>query len=471
MTWVYPVQPFIAELENMTYRNYYFWLIVRIILLLVNVFLTGSTVILIGKRDILFMPLILFIILIVQVVDFIYFTTRTNREIARFITHLNHQDLSEKFDEKSIGQPFKKLYRAFNKMIGQMDKIILEKEAQYGYLQQIVRHITIGIISVKENHEIVLINEPAKVLLGIKEKTNWSEIRRKNPEFVSKIDRIKGKGSRLIEIKIDNELRHLSVNLSTLVLMGKTFRIITFQDIRNVIEQKEIEAWHKLIQILRHEIMNSVTPIASMTDTIVMLVEDQLGHAKKLNDIQEKDIEDIRESIKTIRERSEGLYKFVENYRDLTKIPPPKIESIRIQQLFESIKRMMHSDLQQYGIQLITEIKNKDLTIRADQSLIEQVLINLISNSIHALEKTEYPEIRLLAEKNQNAQIIRVTDNGIGIEEKNLEEAFVPFYTTKDDGSGIGLSISRQIMHLHGGYITADSDPGNKTEFCLIFPV
>jgi len=453
----------------MIYKYYHIWLILRIILLLVNIFFCGTAILMIGERDIFFLPLILVIVLVLQVFDFILYLNRSNREIARFINNLSHQDLSEKFETKSLGPPFKKLYKSLNNVVAELEKIKLEKEAQFNYLQIILSSIKIAIISVRDDDTITLVNDSAKDLLGIEENSSWLKVREQHPGLVAEIDQIKGRSNKLIEVDIDMGLKHLSVNVSLVVILGSRYRIITIQDIRSEIEQKEIESWHKLIQILRHEIRNSVTPIASMTETIVMLVEDQLGGAKKPSDLSEQDMEDIHSSIHTVHDRSERLYQFVEKYRSLTRIPPPIIEKISPGAIVKNIGELFRPELHEKGIQYQVEIKDDLIKINADPSLIEQVLINLVKNSIYALGGKENGVIRIDTRETKYHTYLCIEDNGSGFDPSQALDIFLPFFTTKDDGLGVGLSLSRQIMNLHGGTLTAESNPGEKTIFSLVF--
>ena len=453
----------------MIYKYYHIWLILRIVLLLVNVFLTGMTFLMIGDRDLFFLPMILAIILVLQVFDFILFTNRTNREIARFINSLSHQDLSEKFDTGSLGPPFKKLYQSLNGVVAELEKIKLEKEAQFNYLKTILGSIKIGIISVRADNAIVIANDAARELLGIQENSSWDEVKHKHAELVEEIDQIKGTANRLIEFDPGFGLKHLSVNVSTIVILGSKFRIITIQDIRSEIEQKEIESWHKLIQILRHEIRNSVTPIASMTETIIMLVEDQLGHAKKPSDLTEQDLEDVHSSIQTVHSRSEKLYRFVEKYRSLTKIPPPRFEKTSLGAMVQHISDLFRNELADKGLQFNLEKKDGDIFIYTDPSLIEQVLINLLKNSMEALEGKRDGKICISMKESANHVVMKIEDNGPGIPPTDAQDIFLPFYTTKEDGMGIGLSLSRQIMNLHGGTLSVRSVQNERTVFSLVF--
>jgi nitrogen fixation/metabolism regulation signal transduction histidine kinase len=430
----------------MNYKYYYIWLILRIVLLLVNILLCGTAILMIGERDIFFLPLILVLILVLQIIDFILYTNRSNREIARFINNLSHQDLSEKFETKSLGPPFKDLYQSLNNVVNELEKIKLEKAAQFNYLQIILSSIKTAIISVRDDDIIVLVNDSAKELLGVEENSSWTNVREKHSVLVAEIDKIKGRENKLIEIDIDKGLKHLSVNVSPVVILGSRYRIITIQDIRSEIEQKEIESWHKLIQILRHEIRNSVTPIASMTETIVMLVEDQLGKAKKPSDLSEQDMEDIHSSIHTVHDRSERLYLFVEKYRSLTRIPPPKKVMIPVQELVKNVYELFRKELEDKGILFITG-KMDDETV----------------------EGRKDGRIKLLVKETANNIVIKEEDNGPGIQPSNIQDIFLPFFTTKKDGMGIGLSLSRQIMNLHGGTLSVESVPGERTEFSMVF--
>jgi len=359
------------------------------------------------------------------------------------------------------------LYRSFNDVVSHFESIKVEKEAQFNYLHVIMESINTGIISVREDGEIVLINESAREILGLSSNPNWIELEKRHPALVSGIDNIRGRGNRLIEVRTGDMLRQLSVNLRTIKILDTGYRVITFQDIRTEIEQKEIEAWHKLVQILRHEIRNSVTPIASMSETILMLLEDTNGNTKNLHELKEADLDDIHSSVRTIHGRSERLFEFVEKYRELTKLPPPREEMISVNELLGRLLDLFKSEAE--GIEVIFRKLKKDYTIKADPGMIEQALINLMRNSIQALRGRENGTIVLSTNHHNNQVLINVEDNGPGIEPEIFEDIFLPFYSTKDEGMGIGLSLTRQIMNLHGGTITAGSQRDKKTRFSLVF--
>ena len=452
----------------MVFRRYNTGLIARIVILLTTVFLCGLSIAMVREKELFFIPLLLFVILAFQVIEFIIYTNRINRNLATILESLKSTEHTTKFDTRA-GMPLNKLYGTFNEVTAYIRNLKFEKEAQYEYLQTVISHMNIGIISLKESDQIQLINQSALDILGISKPGNWADLSSCVPEFATQSDKIKGKGSSLIDFTVKGMVKRLSLKVSTLVIFNEEFRIITFQDIRTEIEQTEVEAWQKLIRILRHEIMNSVTPISSMTETVLMLVEDHLGATKKTGELSDEDIIDIRESIKTIHDRSEGLLEFVERYREVTGIPHPKTEPISVRSLAERTVKLLETALSERGIRTSLKHQNPDLEIIADPNLMEQVLINLLKNSIEALKLTENKTIEIFSEGDRDSQLITITDNGCGIAAADLDEIFVPFYSTKVEGSGIGLSLSKQIMHMHGGDILVNSEPAVTTTFKLIF--
>jgi len=274
-------------------------------------------------------------------------------------------------------------------------------------------------------------------------------------------------GRRLIEIKIKEDTKIFSVDVSTHLILEREHKLITFQDINSEIEQKEIEAWHKLIRILTHEIMNSITPISSLTETMQGLLSDKDGKQRSMSSMTEDSISDIRFSLNTIQNRSEGLLQFVKNYRKLTKLPKPKPEITLIKAFLQGIEKLMGDALQRQEIKLTVEVNDPSLSAIFDPSLIEQVLINLITNSTHALEGRSEKQIVINAFAADSHVILEVSDNGKGIPEKDLKEIFVPFFSTRREGSGIGLSLSKQIVTQHGGRIKVRSIPEQGTSFSV----
>lgn len=452
----------------MIFKRFNTGLIVRILLLLTTVFLSGLAMALIREKKLFFIPLLLIVILVFQVVEFIIYANRINRNLASILESLKSTEHTMTFDTRA-GMPMKKLYGTFNEVSAYIRDLKFEKEAQFEYLQTVVSHMSIGIITIKESEQIQFINQPALDILGISKALTWKDLSSEVPEFAVQAQGITGKGGALIEFKRAETEKRLTVKASTLVILGEEYRILTFQDIRTEIDQTEVEAWQKLIRILRHEIMNSVTPISSMTETILMVVEDHLGSVKKTEELSDEDILDIRESIKTIHKRSEGLFDFVERYREVTQVPHPRTETLSVRSLTERTMKLLEPSIKEWGISIKVTHPHPDLEIVADPNLIEQVLINLLKNSVEALGQTESKHIEIVSGGDENSQSISITDNGCGIAAADLDEIFVPFYSSKEEGSGIGLSLSKQIMLMHGGNIVVRSEPEKGSTFKLIF--
>lgn len=275
-------------------------------------------------------------------------------------------------------------------------------------------------------------------------------------------------GRKLIELK-QNESTLLSLEVSSLFILGARYKLITFQDINSEIEQKEIEAWHKLIRILTHEIMNSITPISSLTETMGSMLEDGDGNQKKKEDINDDTLADLRFSVSTIQKRSEGLIQFVDSYRKFSRVPKPTLSRVLISELLHSVSQLMQRDLKENNINLHVAISDQSLQVMMDETLVEQVLINLVTNAIHALENRPDPLITLSAYTFEKQTILEVSDNGKGISKKDLPSIFIPFFSTKQEGSGIGLSLSKQIMNSHRGSIKVKSVLNEGTRFMLTF--
>jgi len=422
-----------------------------------------------ARTDFLFSQIIIFILILLQSLELIRFSRRINRELNKFLMAIKYGDVTANFSMDKLGRDFKELSSAFRDLISSFQEVKIEKEAQYHLLQLIVDKISTGIIVYKENGEIMLMNQSAAGLLQIQRVTDWNFIREHVNQFTTEVEEMSHQGRKLIELESQQEPIQLSVVNNLVTLQGEQCRIITFQDIRNEIEQKEIEAWYKLIRILTHEIMNSVTPLGSLTDTILMLLEED-GKQRPMEKITEQQISDIRSSVMRIKTRSAGILNFVEDYRKLTQIPHPEPEKVALLDLFNGVELLLKGMLDKNNIKLIKKIVPEQICIHADPNLMEQVLINLVTNAIYASELTSEPIIELSAWIDESGPRIAVTDHGRGIDPEKKSRIFIPFYSTREGGSGIGLSFSKHVMYLHRGRIKVDSEPGVKTTFVLELP-
>ena len=409
-----------------------------------------------GDERLFFNQLILITALILQVAEIIRFIHKTNRELARFFVALKQSDYSVAFSEVDKKGSFKELYNAFEGIVNSFEKVKIEREAQFLFLMHLVEQVPVGIISVSEKKEIALLNNIGKSILGLSDIRSWKSLETKLPEFTSLIERLGNEGKSLIEIEIKGEKKSLSIEIASLKIMGDNHLVITLQDIKNQIEQKEIEAWNRLIKILTHEIMNSITPVSSLTETMKMVLEKNLNSDS--NGMDKQTAEDLLFSVNTIQKRSEGMLEFVEDYRKLTKVPNPKFQNIKIIKLLERSVKLMEAELLNNNVTIELKGVNPEMEINLDPALTEQIIINLFTNAFYALKNITAPKIQISTSESGTFKKISFTDNGHGIDPDIKDEIFIPFFSTKDQGSGIGLSLSKQIMYLHNGNIKADSD-------------
>jgi len=419
-----------------------------------------------ARTDLFFNQIILLGIVIIQVAELIRFITYTNRELARLLLAIRYSDFSISFKGKKHGKSFQELQNAFVEIVEAFKKVSVEKEAQFKFLEVIIENIKIGMIAIKEDYEVELMNKQAEELLAIEKPNYLSQLDQLKPLFMAEVNDMLDNDRRLIELDQKGKLLQVSLQVNRLKILNFRYTLITFQNIKTEIETKEIEAWHKLIRILTHEIMNSVTPITSMSETMLMMLGDE--SPKKTEQLDEETLEDIRFSLKTIQKRSDGLLHFVEDYRKLTKIKALDPETVEVEDLVASIEMLLKAELNKEGIELSVKVE-KGLKIRMDRKLIEQVLINLVTNARHAVSGKEDAQIMVNAYSDFRNRYISIVDNGIGIEPAKQDQVFIPFFSTKEEGSGIGLSLSKQIMKKHNGDLSLKSIEGEGATFTLEF--
>lgn len=300
---------------------------------------------------------------------------------------------------------------------------------------------------------------------------NISDLSTKSPDFVALLRNLKPGKNQIVQLQDADETLQLAVSGTELKIGNRFFTIASVKNIQYVLEEQETEAWQKLIRVLTHEIMNSITPIASLSSTLNLSLEGMTKETKEGEfSLQVNDANEIREALQTINRRSLGLIGFVEKYRNLTRIPIPSFKLFRLDYFFKHIQHLFEKECNEKNIFFRTYVMPDDLELSADEELLEQVMINIIKNAIHALEGISSAKIDIKALYNARDRItIQVTDNGHGILKEVLDKIFIPFFTTKQKGSGIGLSLSRQIMKLHGGSISAKSIPEEGTIISLVF--
>ncbi len=410
------------------------------------------------------------IFIIIWLGSIINYVEKTNRDIAQFLNSIKFDDFSYTFTDKKIGGSFERLNKEFNAVIGKFREIRAEKEAQFHYLKTVVQHVGIGLISFRSNGEIQLINSAAKKLLNVIPLRNINDLAKFSEELAGRVE-ILGNGEKdLIKIQDKNNDLQLSIAATVFKLRQEEFKLVSIQNIQSELEEKEMEAWQNLIRVLTHEIMNSVTPISSLASTVDDAIMEHLMDNPKPQEVEKEDLEDMHMAIQTIKRRSESLIKFVSDFRNMTRIPFPSKTLFPVKELLEHVHQTMKPDIAKADVKFEMEIEPDNISLNADRDQIEQVIINLMKNAIQAFGEQEDKRMYLRAWMDALSRVhISVEDNGPGIEKEALERIFIPFFTTKKTGSGIGLSLSRQIMRLHKGNLSAQSRMGERTVFSLRF--
>lgn len=403
--------------------------------------------------------------LVIAVLEFVRFSERTARDLTSFLTSIRQNDFTTSYYRKGRGKSYDQLYEVFNSITQKFRAISEDKEAQFRYLELLVEHVRVGILSFDKDDHIHLMNDTMKQYLGRPHAHSLKGLELQDAGFVQTIRSIRVGENKLIKMQVGNKVVPLAIHASEFNLQGKYFKLISAQDIRNELEANELEAWQKLIRVLTHEIMNSISPVMSLSSTLHdMVVQHRLQHLP----LEAKTQENLEQGLDAIRVRSGALRNFTQAYRSLTRIPQPQFKTVKINDLFEHLKILFTNEIGEKNIALTIAEPKEALVVFADPDLIQQVLINLFKNAMDAVQDLQHPQITLLARQEGNQVAIQLHDNGPGIPDDIIDQIFIPFFTTKKSGSGIGLAFSKQILQMHGGQIHVDNMPAGGTSATII---
>ena len=448
----------------MIFKRYEWRLIFRVIALFAT--LLAAAFIMQGGRYIylvIVLPIIFY-----ELVDMVRFNKKAQLEISQFVESIHYRDFSRHFDVGTAPGELKELRKGFNDINSTFKLISREKETQYQYLQKILELVDTGIISYdQDTGEIIWINESFKNLLRIPYLKTIHSLAKREPILYEDIINIKAGDNKLVTITRDQQQIKILVNISVYKIEDKIYKLLAFQNVSEALDETESKAWQKLLNIMTHEIMNSVAPISSLAETL----KNRLKSPQIANSVAPGELEDLELGIDTIKRRSEGLLKFTESYRSLNKITQLELEPVLVCNLLENINSLMLPTLEKRQIELDIIIKDLTLEVDIDINLVEQVLINLLINAVEAVKDNKQPRIILSAEAQNNKVIIKVSDNGTGMSAELVDKIFIPFFSTRKAGSGIGLSLCKQIMLLHKGNIQVQSAEGKGSVFMLQFSI
>jgi len=447
----------------MIFKNLKWNIVFRVLLLFITLIVTAWLVVT-GRYVYLIamLPVVIY-----QGYDFYIFQHKAVNELNQFVESIHYRDFSRHFDVKHAPTELQSLRKGFNEINSTFKVISKEKETQYQYLQKILELVDTGILSYEaETGEVMWMNESLKKMFQLPYLKTIHSLSKRDDGLYQDVIGLKPGEGKIATAQLEKGSFKVLISATAFQTEGKVFKLVAFQNINEAMDETESKAWQKLLGVMTHEIMNSVAPISSLADTLKNRLE------KSIPDLSNKTgaVEDLEVGIETIKRRSEGLLKFAETYRNLNKITQPNLSKVFVRDLFEGLYQLMQPTLDQKNIQLEIVLKDTALAVEADTSLIEQVLINLLVNAIEAVKDQPEPRIILSGTSVQNKKVqLRVSDNGPGMTEEVMEKIFIPFFSTKKSGSGIGLSLCKQIMMLHKGNIHVQSKLNEGSAFILQF--
>lgn len=442
----------------MEYRFFGLKVIARIIILFFSLLVL---VIAISGNQNYVTSAVLLVLVITESLELTWFVNRINREVGHFIEAIRLKDYSMNYYPERTGRSFKPLRKALGEVLTDLQEAREKQELQNLQLQILMDHLEVALLLFDSEYRLKICNQAATNLFSRKPGMDFFQ---KNHKELSKfiIEAEPGE-KKLYELTSRGQRMLLSVRKAIFIHKKEKFTIISLQDIHFELDAKEVDAWHKLIRVLTHEIMNSVTPLSSLSQAL--LDELKVITSQNLSSI----LPDIQLSAETINSRSKDLMRFISEYKKLTKVEAPVFEKINISELLHQLEKLFANELEKSGVFMIINKEQGLSPIRADKEMVMRVLINLVRNAIQAARKIKEAEINIEAGNHTNGILLKIKDNGEGIPSEILPEIFIPFFTTRKQGSGVGLSICRRIMQLHAGSINVDSEPGKGTVFTLFF--
>jgi nitrogen fixation/metabolism regulation signal transduction histidine kinase len=449
----------------MFYKHFRFNILLRVLgITLVSLLLAYVLV----QEEMLFVPVALAALLIGAIVNLVIYIEKSNRDLTHFLLSIRQGAYTESYPSQNRGKPFDDLSDAFNEVIGEFARLNEDKELHYQYLEALNENINVAILTFSEDGRLLRMNSAAKRLLRTPVIITLESFKNIDLQLYQTMTEIKPDQRRVVRVFLGEDQYQLNVQLKEILLQGKRMRVILIQNLSEELEAKEIEAWHQLMSVLTHEIMNSVTPLISLTAAVQSILGASGGEPKDLSKLSAENTEDIFSSLSTIQSRSKGLLSFVNAYKEYAKPIEVRLEQADLVVLTQRIIMLFSPDFQQHNIQSNIHCDKQSIIARMDTALMEQVIINILKNAIEATPHDGTGLISIVLKvKGDDHVSITISDNGAGMDSETQRRIFIPFFTTKSKGTGIGLSLSRQIMKLHNGSITVKSQPGTGTAFTI----
>jgi nitrogen fixation/metabolism regulation signal transduction histidine kinase len=409
-------------------------------------------------------------VLLALIVELWAYVRRTNREVSRFLAAARNADFSQRFAYKSFGSGFDELGREFTDIINRLRERGIGHETEVRKLRALIEHIPVPLLTLHADETITLQNNAARRLFGAEHVTTLRDLRRFGVGFADSVANAIPAERVLVEFSVEGIDYQLALAATEIVFAGKSHRLISLQDIQSELDTAQAEAWQDLVSVLTHEIINSIAPVTSLAASAADVVDVVIERIKEGKPVDEE-LDDLQAAVSIVANRSGSLTQFVDSYRQITRLAPAERKRFQIRELFNDVSRLALAECPEgHNISLNVDTTPAELDLYADRDLVEPVLLNLLRNARQATTEEDAPKISLTARLNRRGNtVIEVSDNGHGVSAENARKIFVPFFTTREDGSGVGLALARQVMIAHGGFIRVGDNKGGGAVFQLTF--
>jgi two-component system nitrogen regulation sensor histidine kinase NtrY len=409
------------------------------------------------------------IMLVISVAELWRHINRTNLEIERFLSAARHTDFSQRFSFENVGTGFEQLGKTFTDILDRFRSHQTERESELKHLQALIEHVPVPLLSVHNDQSITLRNNAARRLFGAEQITHLKDLHRLGMNLHNAVeDAVPGRRE-LVVFTVEGVEHKLTLATAEIIVGTAKERLVSLQDIQSELDTTQAQAWQDLVRVLTHEIMNSITPVTSLAATATDLVDDMLNKTDDDSPLAE-DLADLRDAVSTVARRSDSLTQFVNSYRQLTRLAPPEKKRIQLTDLFGAVCRLAEAETPSGFPSLTQQVEPAGLDVYADRDLLEPVLLNLLRNAWQVTRDLDSASIELKGRLNRRGNVVvEVSDNGAGVPDELSKKIFVPFFTTKEGGSGVGLALARQVMIAHGGFITLSESDAGGARFTLTF--
>ena len=450
----------------MGFRNFSLLLGLRLVLL---VLVLAALVYLLVVPGYPVVRLLLGMLAALQLFEIIHFVRRTNRELTRFLDAIRYADFGQRFRMQQVGSGFEELGEVFTGIIERFQDMRNQQEETLRHLKALMEHVPVPLLSLHHNDRLELHNNAARRLFGSARVERLEDLKAFGEDFHRHLSAVAPGERRLAVFMSEGVEQRFTISATEIAIAGQVERLVSLQNIQSELDGVQLQAWQDLVRVLTHEIMNSITPVASLAKTATDLVEDAASKVSAYPEVIEE-LADVKSAVETVARRSDGLMHFVQGYRQLTRLPPPNRQSLSVAGLLDSAAQLVAAPWQEKGIGLDIQVEPVSLSLNADPEMLEQMLLNLLKNAEQALEGRPTPHVTMKASLNRNGHVsLEVADNGPGIDDEVASKIFVPFFTTKREGSGVGLALTRQIMLAHGGTVVLGESPAGGAKFTLTF--